>query len=127
MKKSWINSAGQRVCDYKRWKWLELALETTTRDQSEYYDYPNQSGVSFKKDSIYQIDVEDETYSPDQSGRLRVNWTQFQKAKQIGDDSRKIFTNHNGYFFLYPIPADEKTLSLYGLRKWVKLVDEEIS
>lgn len=123
MKKAWLNQAGQRVCDFKRWKWLELALETTTHDSAEYYDYPNQAGNAFKKDSIYQINVEGEEYFADQAGRSRLNWEQFQKAKNIGDDSKKIFSNHNGFFFLYPVPADGKTMSLYGLRKWVKLVN----
>lgn len=124
MKDSWLNKAGQRVCDYKRWRDIELALETQTRSEKEYYDYPTEA-VAFKKDSIYQIDIEDEEYPADQAGRRRVTWTQFQKAKQVGDDSKLIFTNHNGFYFLYPIPDDGKVMSLYGLKKWQKLESDD--
>ena len=124
-KNRWLNYAGQRVCDFRRWKALELALETVARESKEYYDYPTMEGIAFKKDSIYQIDIEDETYPPEQSGRLRVNWTQFQKAKQIGDDSKLIFTNHNGFYFLYPVPTNGKTISVYGLKKWVDLSSDD--
>lgn len=125
MKDRWINAAGQRVCDFRRWRWLELALETQTNQSKEYYDYPDEVGFAFKRDSIYQIDIEDEVYPPEQSGRLRVNWTQFQKAKQIGDDSRKIYTNHNGFYFLYPVPENTKVMSLYGLKRWKPLDSDE--
>lgn len=123
MKDAWLNAAGQRVCDWYRWKCLELALETVTRDGKEYYDYPSPPN-EFKKDSIYQIDVEGEDYPDDESGRTRVNWTQFQKAKQQSSDDL-IFTNHNGYYFLHPVPEDGKTLSLYGLKKWLDLGSDD--
>lgn len=123
MKDLWINQAGQRVCDFRRWKWLELALETQTRNSQEYYDYP-EPPVGFKKDSIYQIDIEDETYPESQSGRRRISWSQFQRQKQIGGED-KVFTNHNGYLFLHPIPDNGKVMSLYGLKEWVTLEDEE--
>jgi len=123
MKDKWLNQAGQRVCDYKRWRELELALETQTRSAKEYYDYPTEA-VAFKKDSIYQIDIDGEEYSTDQGGRTRVTWEQFQRAKQIDDDSKLIFTNHNGFYFLFPIPEDGKTMSLYGLKKWRTLTEE---
>jgi hypothetical protein len=125
MKLTWLNQAGQRVCDFRRWSWLELALETVTQASKEYYDYPDQSGFAFKKDSIYQIDIEDEEYPPTQSGRRRVNWTQFQKAKQIGLDNDFIFTDHNGFYFVHPIPENGKILSLYGLKRWLPLVNDE--
>lgn len=123
MKDQWINQAGQRVCDFRRWKWLELALETQTRSGKEYYDYP-EAPNAFKRDSIYQIDIEGEEYDSDQSGRSRVNWTQFQKAKQSGSE-KKIFANHNGFYFLHPVPADGKVMSLYGLKTWRTLESDE--
>lgn len=121
-KKIWINSAGQRVCDFKRWRWLELALTTETRSSKEYYDYPTEAGNDFKKDSIYNIEIAGEEYPDDQTGRARVPWAEFKKQKQSGSDW-KIFSNHNGFFFLHPVPENGKEMSLYGLRKWVKLVN----
>lgn len=121
MKLNWLDNAGQRACGFYPWTFLELALERPTVDQREYYDYP--SGiVRFKPNSIYQIDIEDETYAIGVQGRRRVNWQQFQKKKQEGD-TELVFTNHNGYFFLHTIPTDGKTMSLYGLKAWRKLVD----
>lgn len=122
MKLEWLNNAGQRVCDWYRWKCLELALETIARDSKEYYDYPDPPN-EFKKDSIYQIDVEDEEYPADEGGRTRVNWTTFQKAKQNSSDEL-IFTNHNGFYFLYPVPTNGKVVSIYGLKKWNALVND---
>lgn len=121
MKITWLDSAGKMVCNFYRWPFLELALEKQTVDQREYYDYPGGS-VRFKPDTIYQIDIEDETYPTGQAGRRRVNWQQFQQRKQE-DSSDPCFTNHNGFFFLHPIPADGKTMSLYGLKGW-KLLSE---
>lgn len=119
MKINWLDNGGQRVCGFKPWTFLELALERQTVDQREYYDYP--AGViRFKPNSIYQIDIEDESYDVGMQGRRRVNWQQFQKKKQESDDE-KVFANHNGFFFLHPIPSDDKTMSLYGRKGWRKL------
>lgn len=123
-KNSWINQAGQRVCDFKRWKWLELALTTQTRDDREYYDYPVSDGHTFKNESIYQIKIEGEDYPWDIGGRRRVNWDQFQKAKQM-DSDEKIFANHNGFYFLHPIPPNGKEISIYGLKTWRKLLTDD--
>lgn len=119
MKIAWLDAAGQRVCDFYRWPFLELALEKTTLDEREYYDYPD-GIVRFKPNSIYQIDVEDESYALNVQGRRRVNWQQYQKKKQE-DDTELVFTNHNGFFFLHPTPEDGKVMSLYGLKAWQKL------
>lgn len=120
-KKLWINMAGQRVCNYYNWPFLELALEIETADDAEYYDYPSGS-VRLKPDSIYQIDIEGEEYSRGVAGRRRVNWNQFQKKKQE-DDDEYIFTNHNGFYFLHPVPTNGKTMSVYGVKAWKELVN----
>jgi hypothetical protein len=126
MKDEWINQAGQRVFDYKPWKWLELALKTHTRDQKEYYDYPVGNNT-FKSDSIFQITVDGEEYPSSQSGRARQTWTEYQMAKQA-DSEQKIFASHNGFYFLHPIPEDDRELSVYGLRTWRKLEgDDDVS
>lgn len=121
MKKDWINRAGQKVCGFYRWPFLELAVYTSTRDQKEYYTYPREA-LRFKPNSIYQITIEGEDYPQGQQGRLRVNWQRFVKAKQDGSDE-KIFSNHNGFFFLHPIPEDGKEMVLFGLKGWQTLVN----
>lgn len=119
MKINWLDNAGQRACGFYPWTFLELALEKTTVDSRQYYDYPS-GAVRFKPNSIYQIDIEDEEYPAGQQGRRRVNWQQFQKMIQEESDEL-VFTNHNGFFFLNTIPTDGKTMSLYGRKGWRKL------
>jgi len=121
MKTAWLDSAGKTVCGFYRWPFLELALERQTVDSREYYDYPG-GIVRFKPNSIYQIDIEGETYPEGQAGRRRVNWQQFQERKQEQNPD-PCFTNHNGFFFLYPVPQDDKEMSLYGLKGWKSLAD----
>lgn len=122
MKKDWINRAGQTVCGYYRWPFLELAVYTTARSEKEYYSYP-QGALRFKPNSIYQITIEGESYPETQQGRLRQNWQQFTQDKQEGNND-KIFANHNGFYFLHPKPVDGKEITLYGLKGWQKLVDD---
>ena len=119
MKKDWLNRAGQRVCGFYRWPFLELSVYTTTRNQKEYYTYPK-GELRFKPNSIYEITIEDEEYPVDQQGRGRSTWEQFTLAKQNADDDY-IFANHNSSYFLYPIPQDGKEMCLYGLRAWQEL------
>jgi hypothetical protein len=120
MKLVWLNDAGKRVCNwrspaipgFKRWSFLELAMETQSRGSKEYYDYP----PNMKQSSIYQIDVEEEDEARD-----GVSWETFQKHKEQENDVQ-IFANHEGYYFLYSVPEDGKVISVYGERKWVNLV-----
>lgn len=119
----WLNDAGKRVCNwrspylpgFKRWSFLELAMETVARSSKEYYDYP----PNMKESSIYQVDVEDED-----TAREGVVWETFQKHKEQESDVY-VFANHQGYYFLYKVPTDGKTISVYGERKWVDLVDDD--
>jgi len=115
----WLNWAGKKVCGFYRWPFLELAVYTTTRDSKQYYSYP-QNELRFKPNSIYMITIEGEDYPTSQQGRLRRNWSQFQTAIQEEDD-QKIFANHNGFYFLNPVPTDSKEMVLYGLKGWQKL------
>jgi hypothetical protein len=123
MKKEWLNTSGQRVCDWYKWKDIELALETVSRDGKEYYDYPTAPN-EFKKDSIYYLSIEGETYPPDRPGRSRLNWDEYQRKKAEESDDL-IFTNHNGFYFLNPVPQDGKIISIFGLKKWRKLEEDD--
>lgn len=122
MKNDWINRAGQRICSYYRWPFLELAVYTQTRDGKEFYSYPK-GDLRFKPNSIYQIHVDGEDYGRDQQGRLRLNWEQFIQHKQ-SEMENQVFANHNGFYFLNPIPENGKEMVLYGLKGWQKLVDD---
>lgn len=127
-KKLALNLAGQRVCGYYRWPFLELSVYITTADSAEYYDYPG-GDVRFKPNSIYQITIDGEDYARGVPGRRRINWQQYQKKLQE-DDDEAVFTNHNGFYFLNPIPTDGKEMVLMGLKGWQTLVndtDEPIS
>lgn len=121
MKERWLDNAGKTVCAFYKWPFLELALEKQTVDQREYYDYPS-GAYRFKPNSIYQIDVEGEEYPEGQAGRRRVNWQQFQERKQNGDTD-PCYTNHNGFYFMTPVPLDGKTMSIYGSKEWRNLAE----
>lgn len=121
-KKLWLNMAGQRVCSYYNWPFLKLAVYITTADSSEYYDYPG-ADLRIKPNSIYQITVDGEEYAKGVAGRRRVEWEQYQKKVQE-DDDELIFTNHNGFYFLHPIPADGKEMVVMGVKGWQKLVND---
>jgi len=122
-KDRWLNQAGQRVCDWYAWTFLQLALTIESASSREYYDYPS-GELGFKENSIYNIIVEDEDYPAQQNGRERVTWDEFQQDKQQ-DASRLIFTNHNGFYFLHPIPENGKQISLWGIKKWQTLVGDD--
>jgi hypothetical protein len=127
MKTIWLNQAGQRICDFRPWEWIKKAVYTTTRDDREYYDYPeaaNQtSWDSLKMNSIYNIVIEDEEYG-ENDGRIRKTWDEYQRAKHREDET-KIFTNHNRWYFLNPVPDNGKEMALYGLKRWRTLEDDD--
>lgn len=123
MKNQWLNRAGQRVCGFYRWPFLELSVCATTAGKKEYYPYPK-GLLRFKPNSIYQISIEGEYYNANSQGRGRVSWQEFIKMKQRGDET-PVFANHNGFYFLHPIPEDDKEMQLFGLKGWQTLVQEE--
>lgn len=116
-----LNDGGKQAMNSYRWPFAELALTTQSRDSKEYYAYP-EAPNAFTDDSIYQIMVAGETYG-DADGRTRQTWGQFQRRKNVGDTTEKIFANHDGFYFLYPIPANGLEVSIFGLKQWRNLVN----
>lgn len=121
MKIRWLDNAGQRVVSFYRWPFLELAVTIETSDDREYYDYPS-GDLRFKPNSIYLVQIEDEDYADGVTGRRRVNWNQFQQGEQQDFDEPR-FANHNGFYFLDPVPENGKQLTIYGLKAWQPLKD----
>lgn len=121
-----INDAGKQVCNAYRWSFLEIAYTTQSRDSKEYYDYPGRinEAQAVTDDSIYQLQVAGEDYGS-KDGRDRVSWGEFQKIKNNGDDGRLIFSNHDGFYFLYPVPANGLEISIWALLKWRALTNED--
>lgn len=113
-KKEWINKAGERICNFKNWKDLELAKSTTTKGDQEYYDYPSE----FKPNSIYHLEVDGDEYD-------KKNWDEYQDYKAAESDA-KIFTSHNGFYFISPTPEEaDLSIDVWGYKRWVKLVANE--
>lgn len=113
MKKEWINQAGQRICDFRRWKVLEQAKYTYTKKGRNYYDYPDE----FKADSIYYLEIDGKEY-------IKKSWDDFQ-AYVAAKSTDRVFTSHNGFYFVNPTPTeDNKEILVYGIKKWVKLVND---
>lgn len=114
MKKEWINRAGERICNFRRWQILELAKYTYTKKGRNYYEYPK----DFKPNSIYYLEVDGAEYA-------EKTWDEFQKYKAAGS-TEKIFASHNGFYFINPTPTeDNKEITIYGIRKWEKLVNND--
>ena len=113
MKKEWINKAGERICDFRRWKFLESAKKTTTVKDQEYYDYPSE----FKLNSIYYMEVDGKEH-------IETSWDDYQDYK-AAESTDKIFTSHNGFYFINPTPAEANLeIAIWGIKKWVKLVND---
>lgn len=112
MKKEWINTSGERVCNYRRWKALELAKTTETKENQEYYDYPE----DFQEDSIYYMEIDGKKH-------IETDWDDFREYKAAGSSDR-IFSSHAYYYFINPIPVKKGlSLDIWGIRKWVKLIE----
>lgn len=110
MKEQWIYEAVVRVCNYRRWKILELAKSTTTKANQEYYDYPS----DFKANSIYYMEVDGKEYT-------KKTWDDYQTYRAVESDE-KIFTSHDGFFFIGPIPTQTGlTIDIWGIKKPVDL------
>jgi len=115
-KDEWLNFALVRICDWRRWKFLELAKTVdggSVADQ-EHYDYPD----DFKTDSIYYMEVDGDEY-------LKKEWMDYQTYK-ANESSDKIFTSHNNYYFIYPV-IDEVGLviDIWGIVKPTKMTSDE--
>lgn len=112
MKTQWINMAGERVCNFRRWKALELAKSTVTKADQEYYDYPD----DFQENSIYYMEIDGDEY-------FEKTWDDYRKYK-ANESDEKIFASHDAFYFINPIPTEaDLTLDIWGIRKWTTLVD----
>lgn len=109
-KEQWIYEAVVRVCNFRRWKGLELAKSTTTKANQEYYDYPS----DFKTNSIYYMEVDGKEYD-------EKSWDDYQEDKAV-KSSAKIFASHDGFYFINPTPTTAGlTIDIWGIKKPVAL------
>jgi len=111
-KEQWIYEAIVRVCSFRRWKGLELARSTATKIDQEYYDYPDNLSI----DSIYYMEVDGGKY-------IKKSWSEYQALK-ANESTDQIFTSHNGFYFINPIPSEAGlTIDIWGIKKPVELVE----
>jgi len=111
-KTSWLNQAGERVCNYHYWKELEDALKTITKANQDYYDMPE----TLQEGSIYMLTVDGEEHK-------KKSWAEYQQYK-TAESTDKIFAMHDGYYFVSPTPEEaDLEIDIWGIKKWVKLVD----
>lgn len=110
-KEQWIFEAVVRICNFRRWKGLELAKYTQTKDGHEYYDYPE----DFKINSIYYMEVDGKEY-------IEKSWDDYQVYK-ANKSTEKVFSSHDGFYFINPKPVeDNKEITIWGIKKPVALV-----
>lgn len=114
MKNTWINQAGRRVYNFKKWPWLDHALKTESEANAEYYEQSSR----FKKGSIYRITVGEGTSEYDYD---IVEWNLYKQAKLEGRTD-KISALLGNQYFIYPIlTTDGQIIGTYGNLKWVEL------
>ena len=114
IKNEFINRAGRRVYNFKKWSWLEHALKTQSEADGEYYAQPSR----FKKGSIHRITL---GTGNDEVEYDVIAWNLYKQHKyeQTGERVASLLGNQ---FFMYPAPtADNETIGLYGQLKWVTL------
>lgn len=115
-KEAWLNSAGERVCNYRAWKSLEDSKKTTTIEDHDYYDNPDE----FQDDSIYDMEIDGDEY-------IKKDWDDFRDYVR-NESEEKVFATHDGLYFINPIPDESNLeLCLYGIKKWVTLASADAS
>ena len=114
MKKSWINTAVERICNWRNWKCLEMAWTTITKKDQDYYDEPS----ACQNNSIFMIKVDGDEY-------IKKIWSDFQQYV-TNENDEKIFASHNGYYFLNPTPdTADLVIDIYGIKKPTKMVGND--
>ena len=114
-KDEWLNFSLVRICNWRRWKFLELAktVDGGSLANQEYYDYPD----DFKIDSIYYMEVNAKEY-------LKKRWSDYQTYK-ANKSSDKIFTSYSNYYFIYPvITTAGLVIDIWGIVKATKMASE---
>jgi len=118
MKDRWINEAGERVCNYHPWAWLNHALKIQSEQDAEYYAYPSR----FKKNSIYRITDGEGT---DENEHDVINFDLFKEHKEQ-QTSARVASQLGDQWFIYPVPEVGRVLGVYGQLKWVKLTSDSM-
>lgn len=114
MKDAWLNQAGRRVYNFKKWPWLNHALKTQSEANGEYYEQSSR----FKKGSIFRITVGEGT---EEKEYPVVSWDLYKQTKEEGL-SDKVSAILGNQYFIYPILTEaNKVIGTYGNLKWVEL------
>lgn len=123
MKNKFINRAGRRVYNFRKWPWLDHALKTQSDANGEYYAQSSR----FKKGSIYRITVGEGTEEKEYD---IVAWNLYKQHKEEATGERVSALIGNQYF-IYPIHTTAgQVIGTYGQLKWVALsgdTDESIN
>lgn len=117
IKNEFINRAGRRVYNARKWSWLEHALKTQSEANAEYYVSPSR----FKKGSIHRITLGEGNEELEYDV---VAWNLYKQNKEQTTGARVASLLGNQYF-MYPAPtADNEVIGLYGQLKWVELTSD---
>lgn len=123
MKNQWINQAGRRVYNFKKWPWLNHALKTESDANGEYYEQSSR----FKVGSIFRITVGEGTSEEEYP---IVSWDLYKQTKDE-ELQEKVSALLGNQYFIYPIlTTSGQIIGTYGNLKWVELssdTDESIN
>jgi len=117
IKNEFINRAGRRVYNAKKWAWLEHAVKTQSKAGIEYYAQPSR----FKKGSIHRITLGEGMAELEYDV---VAWNLYKQNKEQTTGARVASILGNQYF-MYPAPERaNEVIGIYGQLKWVDLTSD---
>lgn len=104
-----INNAYLWACSKFDWPKLSNAKVTSTIANCEYYDYPS----TWRSESIKRLEIDGEPYA-------KKEFDDFLEYKRNypTDTSKKIFANHDSYYFAFPTPMTNgvNNIDIYGFK-----------
>lgn len=129
--KAIVNEAYAWAGELFDWRFAERAVYTTTSNSSGYYDYPTDPYI-FKTDGFKRIEIQ----------RLIGSDLKYQKYDKLGSDAflnyknlcdnygqqtnplKYYFCDYNRQIHLYPTPADNMQMNMWGLIRPPALVND---
>jgi hypothetical protein len=110
-----INRAYNKAGGLFRWPETEDAKKTSTQENIEYYDYPE----DWRPDSIWKLTVDDVDYGDPIAFKDYL----YEKENDIPSGLQKMWANQWRRYFIYPTPTSAGD---YNISVWGQKVVEEM-
>jgi hypothetical protein len=113
-----INRAYRKSAGLFRWPETEDAKKTSTEENQEYYDYPQ----NWRPDSVWKVTVDDVDYGDPLSFKDYL----YEKEEDLPSGKEYMWTSQWRRFFLYPTPTTNgsNNITVWGQEIVAKLADD---